>query len=77
MPYELRSKSKLPTKPSKKTEFSDTIVNIVKALAVVQLEEQLEDDLNIGIIVNSKDILIKQAMMQNPLKWQVSLRAEL
>ena len=38
-PYELRSKSKVQ---QKKTEFSETIVKMAKAMLVAEVEEELE-----------------------------------
>ena len=43
-PYELRSKLKLIVTKStvKRTEFSDTIVKMAKAMLVAKVEEELE-----------------------------------
>jgi hypothetical protein len=69
-PYELRSKSK-------KTEFSETIVKMAKAMSAIELElEEGEPQFQLSQL-EPKVITVLQAMRENPQEWKASLRSKL
>ena len=69
-PYQLR----LRPNP-KRTEFSDSIARVAKALSVIRLEEDKEEEepLIAQLQLQPETISVQQAMQENPLKWQVAL----
>jgi len=73
LPYKLRLKSKVQ---QKKTEFSETIVKMAKAMLVAKVEDKLEQGESLSHL-EPDVITVLQAIRDNPQEWQASLLSEL